>query len=309
MKTAIITSISVLSCLIFLTGCPHDDKIVTPPPGGTNNDPKYGYILINYKDVYAPQSLFVDNTDQTANLVYDQSSDYCSDPNFASKKIKLKTGTAHDITSGNGLVQWNISNINVDENECKVITLSKTNITSQANSQVWFNTNYESGMRDVHVYLDGAEVGTIPEIKNINPVNPDPTPTITKDIEPGTHSYFAVSDNNQKWSGTFTIENGNVSNVGFQRFNALPIAGDSCSITFTSPSYNRVSVYLNNTYIGQSLSSYAANTADMCERKWNVSIVEPLGTYFYTATDASGKNWSGTVNANANGGCVVIALQ
>ena len=287
---------------LIVMGCRKRDG-PEPPPAD-----KYGEVLIVISDGLDPlTSVFIDSTNYS--LSQTRIAD-CAHADNAVKKIKLKTGT-YDVNASNDLVSWT-TKITVSENECKIIELNSANTTGEKRGKVLFYTD-ESGIRKINVTLDGKPIGSVRELGGA----PRPigllSPPIVEVLSPGTYNYQAESENGHKWEGSATLINGKATGVKFGKANAKPINANESNLTFYSSTSNpgtpEIKIYLNGEYVGITLSNYDPGTANLCMAKYVVSVIKPKGTYSYTASSSTGKNWSGSVTAAGAGDCIIIKLE
>ncbi|MGM9509538.1 hypothetical protein ACS5NO_17515 [Larkinella sp. GY13] len=293
-----------VSLVFVLTGCPSSNKEPDPKP----LEDAYGSLIFNTKNVDQLTTLKVNGDDHTGIVnASEKGLDPCKNKDL---HIKVKIGQKNTLFADNGLIQWNLNDVIVSEkDQCKAIILDVSNSTSTPKSAVKFSNNGETGTRGIQLYLDDVNTALLNESK-LTYSNTSPTAsTFTTTISAGEHIYRAVSQNGHVWEGKFTAENGTTAGILLQKNTAKPVPSDKNNIIFYSPTYNNIIVNLNNVQIGAAAVSYAPTTADLCTRRWLVSIINPLGTYTYTASDNLGHSWSGTVKATVGGGCTMVQLN
>lgn len=278
-----------------------------PVPGET-----MGSLYVHFKGVNKPTELRINGQDFTSKLFATPSgnADVCNNPSFEANRIRLTPGLSYNITAKNDVYEWNIMNVMVEgsttgNGPCKIIELSTANSTTAGKSLAVFTSNTESGMRNITVRVDGDSLGTLGEWSNGAAMR------LSKELAPGRHGYTAMSQNGQTWADSFTVTNGQTTQIQLTKATAQATPAGYANIIFYSATHKNISVFIDNVYMGHTVGTYPSTSANICAAPNAVAVIKKAdSSYAYTATSTDSQQiWSGTVIANAGAGCILVELE
>ncbi|RYD54517.1 MAG: hypothetical protein EOP56_19055 [Sphingobacteriales bacterium] len=291
-------------------GAHRDDGSCRFEPMGTEPIDYMGSLYVNTADGIKLTELRVNGQDYTGKqfALPSSSVDVCNNPTYQANKISVTAGLNYTIYAKSDLYEWNL-NVTVGQNgnvgECKTVALTAANSSTAGKSLAVFTSNTESGMRNITVRVDGDSLGMLMEWSNGAAMR------LTKELTPGRHGYTAMSQNGHMWSDSFTVTNGQTTQVLITKATAKPAPAGSANIVFYSSTYKNISVFIDNVYAGRTVNTYPATSANLCSAANAVSVIKKAdSSYSYTATSADGQQiWNGTVIANQGAGCILVELN
>lgn len=283
--------------------------IFEPIPG----DPvSMGALYVQFRGVEKPTELKINGIDFSTKLLAAPNGnvEVCNNPSYEANRIMLTPGLMYTIQAKNDLYEWNITNVTVDAgytgsgSTCRIIELSASNSITAGKSLAVFTSNTESGMRNITVRVDGDSLGTLAEWSSGAAMR------LTKELAPGRHGYTAMSQNGHMWSDSFTVTNGQTTQIQLTKANAQATPAGYANVVFYSSTYKNITVFIDNVYAGRTVGTYPATSANLCSAPNAVSVIKKAdSSYTYTATSPDGQIWEGTVIANAGAGCILVELN